>query len=156
MKSDGGTPKTETQVSIEVINEKPAEAIDILMQGLCAYNHSVAGDGQSEPLSAFARIGGEVIGGVSGRTVYRHFLIEAVWIHESLPGTELGRRLMQSAEEEALHRGCVAAQVDTLSFQGVDFYRRLDFDVIGKVPDFPPGHDRYFMLKRYGAARSAR
>ena len=53
------------------------------------------------------------------------------------------------AEAEARERGCRGAQVDTLSFQGLEFYQRLGFRVAGRVDDFPPGHARYFLVKDY-------
>jgi ribosomal protein S18 acetylase RimI-like enzyme len=95
---------------------------------------------------------GRLVGGVAGRTVYRHFLIDVLWVDEALRGSGLGTSLMGAAEERARQRGCVAAQVDTLSFQAPEFYRRLGFGIIGTVPDFPQGHMRYFLLKRYGGS----
>jgi len=84
-----------------------------------------------------------------GRTIYGHYLIEMVWVREDCRGLGLGRRLMEAAESEAHRRGCTAAQVDTLSFQGLGFYRRLGFEVVGRVPNFPIGCDRCFLLKQY-------
>ncbi|HYD82235.1 MAG TPA: GNAT family N-acetyltransferase [Paucimonas sp.] len=136
-------------LEIEITGEKKPELVNALIDGVRAYNNAVAGETQSQPLSAFAWENGELIGGVSGRTIYGHFLIEVVWVHEKKRRTGLGRRLMLAAETEAKKRGCAAAQVDTLSFQGIDFYPRLGFEIVGKIAGFPPGHDRYFMLKRY-------
>lgn len=70
-------------------------------------------------------------------------------VREYNDGWGLGRELMQAAEQRAIERGCVGAQVDTLSFQGPRFYARLGFEVIGKVEGFPRGHDRYFLHKSY-------
>jgi GNAT superfamily N-acetyltransferase len=135
--------------SIEILHERNAELTGKLIDGVRVFNNAVAGDAQSQPLFALAWQDGELVGGVAGRTIYGHFLIEVVWVREDLRRTGLGKRLMQAAEDEACKRGCVAAQVDTLSFQGLDFYPKLGFRIVGKVPDFPPGHDRYFMLKDY-------
>lgn len=136
-------------MKLEVIDSATSEANE-LIAGVRRYNDAQVGPSQSMPLTVLARTEeGTLIGGVSGRTVYRHFLIEVLWVAESLRGQALGRRLMQLAEETALARGCVAAQVDTLSFQAPDFYRKLGFEVVGAIENFPEGHVRYFLLKRY-------
>jgi len=51
--------------------------------------------------------------------------------------------------EQAKLRDCVAAQVDTLSFQGPAFYAKLCFEVVGKVAGFAGSPERYFLLKKY-------
>jgi GNAT superfamily N-acetyltransferase len=134
---------------IEIVDERKAELVNMLIDGVRVYNNAVAGQTQSRPLSAFAWDEGELVGGVAGRTIYGHFLIEVVWVREDKRRSGLGKRLMLAAEAEAKRRGCVAAQVDTLSFQGLEFYPSLGFEIVGKVADFPPGHDRYFMWKDY-------
>lgn len=113
-------------------------------------NEIQLGFADSKPLASLAYASdGTLVGGISGRTVYRHFLIEVVWVAEHLRNQSLGKRLMQLAERTARERGCVAAQVDTLSFQAPVFYRKLGFEVAGKIENFPEGHDRYFLVKRF-------
>lgn len=136
-------------MQLEVI-ECRSGAVEDLIAGVRRYNDDQAGPGRSTPLAVLARgDDGALVGGVSGRTVYQHFLIEAVWVVEHFRGQSLGMRLMEFAEQVALTRGCVAAQVDTLSFQAPGFYRKLGFEVVGTIRNFPVGHERYFMLKRY-------
>lgn len=136
---------------IEILDTTPDEALQ-LVAGVRGFNDSRVGPSGARPLTVLAR--GEddaLIGGVSGRTVYRHLLVEVVWVDERRRGQALGKQLMELAEQEARLRGCVAAQVDTLSFQAPGFYLKLGFEVIGKIDDFPEGHARYFMLKRFGS-----
>jgi ribosomal protein S18 acetylase RimI-like enzyme len=134
---------------IEVIETKSALA-DELAANVRRFNEQQIGPGHAQPLAVVARDeDGALLGGVAGRTVYGQFLIEVVWVAEACRGTGLGRRLMEQAEALARERGCVAAQVDTLSFQAPGFYRKLGFGVIGTIGGFPPGHDRHFMFKRY-------
>lgn len=137
-------------MKIEVLNEKDELVFDTLVDGVRKYNARFMGDEESKPLSVIARDkDGELIGGVSGRTIYKQFLIEVVWIERETRGTGLGRRLMELAEVEAKKRGCVAAQVDTLSFQGPVFYGKLGFEIVGEISNFSDNHDRYFLIKRY-------
>lgn len=137
-------------MKIEVIDCK-SEDTDELVAGVRRFNESKIGSGNAKPLSVFARDeNGKLVGGVSGRTVYKHFLIEVVWVDDVRRGEGLGKRLMEIAESQAIERGCVAAQVDTISFQAPEFYKKLGFEVAGMISEFPAGHDRYFLCKRFG------
>lgn len=125
-----------------------ADDISVLEQGVREFNRGIAGPSRSKPLAVFLRDAeGAVLGGVAGRTVYGSFIIHVMWIAPSLRRQGLGRRLMEKAEAGARSRGCNSAQVDTLSFQGLEFYQRLGFTVAGEVPDFPRGHSRFFLVK---------
>ncbi len=144
-------------IDIDVLDQRDDRVFDALVAGVRHYNAAQLGSAESVPLAAIARDGGgRLVGGVAGRTIYGHLLIEVVWVDESRRGQGLGRQLMERAEQVARERGCVAAQVDTLSFQGPAFYGRLGYAVIGTVPDFPPGHQRFFLLKSLGGGQSER
>ena len=137
-------------MKIEVIEDRDDTVTQALISGVRGFNASVMGHADSKPLSVIARgPEGQVIAGVSGRTIYGHYLIEVVWVDESMRAVGLGTRLMNEAEQRAKKRGCTGAQVDTASFQAPGFYTKLGFRVIGTVEDFPPGHARYFMQKDY-------
>lgn len=53
---------------------------------------------------------------------------------------------MALAEAEAKQRGCLVAQVDTLSIQAPVFYEKQGFEIIGTVTTDPP---RIFLMKKY-------
>lgn len=134
---------------IEVTDAPTGAEFAALIDGVREFNEAVCGSGDRQLLAALARDDSGLAGGVAGRTIYGHFLIEVVWIRADLRRAGLGRNLMAVAEAEAKRRGCRGAQVDTLSFQGLEFYQRLGFRVAGRVDDFPPGHARYFLTKDY-------
>lgn len=135
---------------IETDDLPEAEDVSVLEQGVREFNRRIAGPSRNKPLAVFLRDAeGQLLGGVAGRTVYGSFLIHVMWIAPALRRQGLGRRLLEQAELSARSRGCTSAQVDTLSFQGLDFYQRLGFTVVGKVDDFPTGHSRYFLVKNY-------
>ncbi|WP_299789402.1 GNAT family N-acetyltransferase [uncultured Shewanella sp.] len=137
-------------MKFQVINEEAPKLVDELVNGVREHVHEQLGDELTRPLSVTARgDSGELIGGVSGRTIYRNFLIGVVWVDKKHRGSGLGRRLMQLAEAEAVGRGCLVSQVDTLSIQAPVFYQKLGFEIVGSVPEFSGSPARYFLMKTF-------
>ena len=104
-------------MNIIVSHEENTQIFETLVSELRQFNMNHTNNELSKPLSVVATgENGEVIGGVFGRTIYNQFLIEILWVSESARQQGLGSTLMTKAENEAIRRGCLAAQVDTLSF----------------------------------------
>lgn len=137
-------------MDIEVIEAGDDDVKQTLINHVRGFNAAVIGDAESQPLTVVVRDAeGKLVGGVSGRTIYGHYLIEVVWVAESMRSRGLGARLMNEAERRARERGCYGAQVDTASFQAPGFYEKLGFRTVGTVEDFPRGHSRHFLHKNY-------
>ena len=135
---------------LELVDDPTPDQVRYLELGVMAATEQRLGDMGRRGLGVFARdADGALIGGVTGRTVIDWLLIHVAWVHPDHQGTGLGARLMRAAEDEARRRGCIGAQVDTLSVQAPEFYRKLGYEVIGTVPDCPPGGARYFFAKRF-------
>ncbi|NKF49387.1 GNAT family N-acetyltransferase [Shewanella sp. WXL01] len=137
-------------MNIELIEDNHNAVFSELISGL--KRHRTEHMGPEEPLPLGLTIKdtqGKVIGGIGGRTIYRNWLIEVLWIDDSLRGQGYGRKLIEQAEELAKQRGCVVAQLDTLEFQAADFYQKMGFEVVGTVPAFEGSPARYFMLKHF-------
>ena len=145
-------PDTEDADDLDLgIENETGEIQEELIENVRAFNDEKLGKELSVPLAAVARDEeGNLVGGVSGRTLYRWLLIEVVWVHEDLRGAGLGARLMAMAEAEAIGRGCIGAQVDTVTFQAPGFYRKLGYETVGTVEGFPPGYARHYFSKRLG------
>ncbi|MCP4427876.1 MAG: GNAT family N-acetyltransferase, partial [Chloroflexi bacterium] len=90
----------------------------------------------------------EVVGGVIGELFFGWFHVDLLWVKEELRGQGYGRRLLARVEEGARQRGAKNAYLDTFSFQAPDFYKKLGYEVFGELPDFPAGHQRYFLMKK--------
>lgn len=136
-------------MQIDLLQQVDDDLQNELIDKLRTYNHSYINE-TSQPLAAIARDSeGQLIGGVSGRSIYRQLLIEVVWVAKEHRGSGLGSRLMALCEQEAIKRGCLAAQLDTLSFQAPAFYAKQGFEVVGPVSGIPGSPDRYFMCKRF-------
>ena len=56
--------------------------------------------------------------------------------------------MLAQAEAIARERGCVGIRLDTVSFQAPAFYRRHGYVEFGRIDDYPPGHTRFWFMKR--------
>lgn len=127
----------------------PTEAeVDRIRAGLTAFNRSRIPDRGYLPLAfTLFDAGGEFAGGLTGYLAYGWLFIDLLWVAERARSQNQGRALMLAAEEEGRARGCRHAWLDTFSFQARAFYEKLGYVVFGELPDFPPGHQRYFLRK---------
>lgn len=121
---------------------------DIIGGGLSEYNKLQAGDDNGKNLCFVVRgPGQEIVGGVIGATYWNWLYINLMWVKEDLRGRGFGRQLLSMAEEEARKRGAKNAYLDTFSFQAPEFYKKHGYQIFGELPDFPTGHQRYFLKK---------
>jgi ribosomal protein S18 acetylase RimI-like enzyme len=95
--------------------------------------------------------GGELAGGLVGHTWTTWLHVTYLWVDAPHRGAGLGTRLLARAERIAREeRGCTAARLETWDFQAPDFYRRLGYEVVCVIPDYPPGVTEYTLAKRWG------
>jgi ribosomal protein S18 acetylase RimI-like enzyme len=90
---------------------------------------------------------GAPIAGLAGTTWGGTCEIGQLWVEPEHRRNGLGRRLMERAEEVARQRGCSQIVLATHSFQAPDFYRKLGFDEVGRINDYPRGHASIWMRK---------
>jgi GNAT superfamily N-acetyltransferase len=95
---------------------------------------------------------GTVAGGLWGATAFGWLHVQMLVVPAPLRGRGIGSALVASAEAEARARGCLGAHVDAFDFQAVPFYRRIGYVPFGVLHDFPPGHARVFLYKRFEPA----
>ncbi len=117
--------------------------------GIRDYNTQQAGDDRGQNLCFVLQSpGGEIVGGVIGATYWDWLYINLMWVREDLRGRGHGQRLLKRAEDEARQRGARHAYLDTFSFQAPGFYQKYGYQVFGELPNFPTGHQRYFLKKK--------
>lgn len=90
---------------------------------------------------------GEIICGLISRTWWGALEIQYLWVVENHRKQGLGSRLMKTAEEEALKRGCHLAYVDTFNFQAVGFYKKLGYAEYGSLPGYAHKYERHYLAK---------
>ncbi|MDI2125580.1 GNAT family N-acetyltransferase [Yinghuangia seranimata] len=103
-----------------------------------------------EPLHLFAvDDDGTVVGGLTGRT-WGHWLhVTLLWVAAERRGTGLGGELLARAETTARdEHDCHYVRLETWDFQAPEFYRKHGYEVVGEVPDYPPGVTEYILAKR--------
>jgi len=124
------------------------EVRDAIARPLNAYNDAKAGvDPWRQLVITLTDNEGATVGGLWGSTGYGWLFVELLVVPADCRGRGLGTQLMTMAEGEALTRGCDRAWLDTFEFQARGFYERLGYRCFGELPDYPPGHARYFMQK---------
>jgi GNAT superfamily N-acetyltransferase len=134
-------------VSIRVVDELPAQAAQLVDDGIGDYNEASAPIQDVRRLGCFAEAGGDVIGGAVGRTWGELAELQQLWLPDAQRGQGIGRRLMEAFEGAARGRGCTRVYLDTFTFQAPDFYRAMGYRVVLDLDGFAPGVRRFTMLK---------
>ena len=126
-----------------------------IIDPLIAYNEAQAGPRNSKEFAFSVHSEtGEFVGGLLGFTNWNHFFVAAVFVDQQCRRQGVGRELLKRAEALALDQGCDAIYLDTFDFQAPGFYEKLGFKVFGKLEDYPPGHQRFYLVKRIRDSKS--
>jgi ribosomal protein S18 acetylase RimI-like enzyme len=124
-----------------------------LRSAVVAFNQAATGCVDGKALSCLLRDEeGRLVAGLDGFTWGGYGMIEWLWVREDHRRSGLGERLVSSAEEEAVARGCGVMRVNTHSFQAPHFYERLGYEQVGVADDTPRGHQEFFFAKRLTAS----
>lgn len=134
--------------SIEVSDSPTAADLEIIGNGLAAFNEADAGPAERRALAVFVRDDeGTIVAGISGYTAWGWLYIQWLWVDESHRGKGLARCMLDAAETEAHERGCHGALIDTFNPNALSVYQKAGYVVFGALPDFPIGRTRSFLSK---------
>ena len=136
-----------------VLTDAPTDADEAVIDGgLADFNAEQAGARDWRPLAVLARdpATGQTIGGILGRTSLGLLFVDLVYLPRALRGQDIGSRMLDMAEQEAVRRGCRSGALVTITFQAPGFYQRHGWREFGRVPCDPPGTFRVFMSKALG------
>jgi len=135
---------------IELSEAENTPLTDVLVAGFEGFNGPFVGPHGYKPLRLMVFRDGEDVpaGGIQGHCYAAWLHVLMFWLPEDLRRGGLGARLLRRMEEEARARGCVGVYLDTLSWQARPFYEKQGYTLFGTLHDTPPGHSRFFLMKR--------
>ncbi|MHB0874897.1 MAG: GNAT family N-acetyltransferase [Anaerolineae bacterium] len=135
-------------VSFEVQVNPPQEVVDVIGDGLGAYNDSFTGKREWEKMAIVVKDDeGKVLGGLTGAFGWDWLHVTMLWLDQGLRGQDVGTKLIAMAEQEALARGITSIHLETTSFQALGFYLKNGFEIVGRLKDKPKGHTWYYLKK---------
>jgi len=138
------------------IEEPSSTDIEFLEDQLYEYYVATTGISDGRSLGVFLRDESmNIVAGAAGYTWGETCELRQVWVAAPLRGRGLGRRLMDEVEAEAVRRGCRQLVLTTHTFQAPEFYRKLGFDVVSVLPDFPHGYSALVLRKPLGGGGHA-
>ena len=92
---------------------------------------------------------GQVIAGITALFFRFISYVDILWVDQAYRGQGLGTMLYYKVEQEARKLGATLIHLETLEFQAKDFYLKLGFEIYGVLEDFPPGHVKYSLKKKF-------
>lgn len=139
-------------MNITIHTEWNDEEVNYVRNGITEYNKKIGPMLKYppyEPINLFIKdMNGKVLGGLLSKIYLHSIYIDILWIDENYRRFGYGSRLLTEVEKLAKEKGCKFIHLDTFSFQAIDFYKKLGFEVFGILEDFPDDIKRYFLKKR--------
>lgn len=135
-------------MNLNLINDESTEFADAVKQKIVEFNQ-VQWQGLSRKNIGLKLQNeeGKLLAGISGKTFGNWFLIDYLWVDDSLRQQKIGTRLLLAAEGQAKERGCRFVLLDTLDFQAKPFYERHGYKVQWIQQAYPESGSKFFMLK---------
>ncbi len=153
-KQPGKTDVNLTFMEYEItFTENPHEDdLRVLHDSYVAFTEAQIGKEDRRKIACFLRDeNGRVVGGVQGGFGnYGWLWVGLLWVSGELRGKGYGSQLMARIESEAEKSGCSDVYLNSFSFQGVEFYKKIGYRVFGEMKDFPPGHSVFSLTKKLG------
>jgi GNAT superfamily N-acetyltransferase len=126
------------------------EELQFLEDRIYEFNSTQTGQDDGELFAFFVRNDQqEIVAGISGWTWAHACEIRTLWIHPTWRGQGHGRRLLESAEQDARKRGCEVILIISYNFQAPAFYQKCGYKLAWQLNDFPPGHQNCYLVKRF-------
>ena len=94
--------------------------------------HALDAVGQDGNITEFAftfRETGVLLGALKGQLFWGSLHIKNLFVHSDYRRQGIGKQLIQAALEFGRKKGCCFTVVETMSFQALDFYRKLGFHI---------------------------
>ena len=128
--------------------DPPKAWIETIQRALRSYNTAATGIVEFYPVVFLLKDAGHnVCGGVLGNIVGGWMHIRSLWVDKMWRGTGYATELMAAAETYAIEKGCIAAFLQTASYEARPLYEKLGYKLYGTLENHPKGHSHYFLKK---------
>jgi GNAT superfamily N-acetyltransferase len=136
-----------------VFDPLPGDALTrFVTESLASYNIAATAQESWYPVGFFLRTArGEWLGGLLGNLWGGWLHVSHLWVAAPARRNGNGTRLLQAAERYAIERGCLAATLETHSYEARPFYEKLGYEVFAALEDYPPGHTKFYLRKQLAA-----
>jgi GNAT superfamily N-acetyltransferase len=134
---------------LEMHDRADSEEARFIRESLTQHNLPVYGPAERQDLVMTLKQDGKIGAGVCGFYAWSWLYIQLAWVREDLRGQGYGRKLMEAAEQAARQGGSTGIWIDTFDPHAEKFYGCLGFTKFGEIEDFPPGHVRRFLQKKF-------
>jgi GNAT superfamily N-acetyltransferase len=130
--------------------DPPKAWIETIQRALRSFNTAATGIVEFYPVVFLLKDAGHnVCGGVLGNIVGGWMHIRSLWVDKMWRGRAYATELMAAAERYAIAKGCVAAFLQTASYEARPLYEKLGYRMFAELSDHPSKpHGRYFLAKR--------
>ncbi len=129
--------------------ENPSqEDVAILIQGVVKNAQLKKGLDSLDFFSFFIRDeNNRVIGGCLGGMLYGGLHIDSLWVNESHRNNGWGTKLVEAALNYGREKNCQFATVNTMDWEALDFYKKLNFEIEFKRIGYEKNSALYFLRK---------
>src|SRR5271156_5185787 len=139
-----------SELSIIVEPEPPKAWIEVVERGLRNYNIAATGIVELYPVGFVVKDdGGAVVGGLLGNIAGGWLHVRSLWVDRMWRGRGYAVEMMAAAERYAIAKRCVAAALQTASYEARPLYEKIGYRVFCELDNHPvQGHRRFHMAKR--------
>ena len=136
----------EKDYTLAELTEEQAAEIDDRLDADCRRHIGYRMEGKLE-LGAW--IDGGLVAGILGYASWLHILyVETVWVDKEYRRQGLGAALLAELERRATDMGFNLIRLDTLDWQGREFYKACGYEEVGSYTEPRDGFSEYFFIKR--------
>lgn len=133
---------------IKFVENPDPKAVQILNEGIMAHAKQIKGFGPIQFFGFFIHDeNNQIVGGCQCDMLYGCLYVGSLWVSENLRGQGYGTKLMRSVEKLAKEQHCNFVAVNTMSWEALDFYKKLGFIVEFERSGFIDNAIFYFMRK---------
>lgn len=138
------------ELTIIVEPAPPRAWSEVIERGLRNHNTAATGIVEFYPVILVIKDSrGAIAGGLLGNIVGGWLHVRSLWVDKMWRGRGYAIELMAAAERYAIAKGCIAAALQTGSYEARPLYEKLGYRVFAELDDHPvKGHQRYHMMKR--------